>query len=97
MADLTGKKALFLTNVVTAATLINQLTRIADELPAYYTDNGFAAGGTSPIVDADCTGPNAHLSAALVGSVTAVLTALSGAMTPARRATMRQAETNPLP
>lgn len=95
MAVLTQKKTQYISAVAAASTQLLQLAVMADELAAFRTDNAFQTGGASAIVDADCIDGNNHLTAAQVEAVMVVVSAFSGAMTPARRTTLRQANKQP--
>lgn len=95
MADFTAKKSDFLSKATTFAEQLLRITRDAEELALYQTDNAFQAGGANAIVDADATGANAHLTAAMVNAVLTVAGQLAGAMTAPRRATLRQASRLP--
>lgn len=94
-ADLTAKKADYLTKLVTFADQLLAVTRAADELHAYALANGLLTGGAAPVTDPDCTGANAHLTAALVNAVDTLASQLSGAVTAAMRNTLRQADSVP--
>lgn len=95
MPNLASKKTDFISQVVVFSQRLLALSVNADELAAFQSDNGFQSGGGNAIVDADCVGDNQHLTAAQVNAVLTVAAAFSGAMTAARRTTLRQA--NKLP
>jgi hypothetical protein len=95
MASLGAKKSDFITAVDAFSARLLALTVDADELAAFQADNAFQSGGANAIVDADCTGANAHLTAAQVNAVMTVVAAVSSSMTAARRTILRQANAKP--
>lgn len=95
MANLSGKKSDFISAVITFSQDLLALAVDADELAAYQSDNAFQSGGANAIVDADAVGANQHLTAAQVNAALTVAAAFSGAMTAARRTTLRQANRLP--
>lgn len=95
MADQTNRKSNFISKVGDLSAQLLALTRDCEELAAYQTDSGFQIGGANAIVDADCVGDNAHMTAALIGSVVTVFGQLGTAMTAPRRASLRNASKLP--
>ena len=95
MPDLAAKKADYLSSVVRFSEELLTVTRHAEELALYRTDNEFQAGAANAITDADAAGANAHLTAALVNEVVQVAADLAGAMTAVRRTRLRRANRGP--
>lgn len=96
MANLTAKKSDAISALVAFSIKAEGLARDIAELQSFFTDNGFLTGGGNAIVDGDCVGANAHLTATLVNSgVTAIATmALS---TPNKTVLRQIAATSVLP
>jgi hypothetical protein len=95
MANLSSKKSDYVSLVAQFSQRLLALTVDADELSAFQADNAFQSGGANAIVDADCVGANAHLTAAQVNAVMTVVANVSSSMTAARRTTLRQANAKP--
>jgi hypothetical protein len=69
MTDLTAKKSDFITRIVNeAGALVASIDRFK-ALQDEYTNNGYFDAPGIAIVDEDCIGDNAHMTAALVTSV----------------------------
>lgn len=96
MADLTAKKSDYLSRVVQLSEELARAIQKAEEMTAYRGDNGFEVGGANAITDADCTGANAHLTAANVDAAVQVAAAIVGVMTLPRRANLRKANRGPI-
>jgi hypothetical protein len=94
-ADLSNKKADYISSVLAASAALLEIAITADELSAFRTDNAFGSGGANAITDDDCVGGNGHVTAAQVEAVMQVVAAVSTAMTAARRTTLRQANAQP--
>ncbi len=73
--SLATKKVEALRAFVALSLKAEAMARDIKELQTYFTDNGFLTGGGNAIVDADCVGDYAHLTASLVNSgITAIAT-----------------------
>jgi hypothetical protein len=97
MPDLAAKKSDYISAALSFAEQLLALTRTGEELALYQTANALQSGGASALVDADCTGTNAHVTAATVNAVVTIAGQLGGAVTTAMRNTMRQASHKPTP
>ena len=95
MANLASKKSNYLSILVDYAAKASSLARDIQELNNYFIDNGFATAGANAIVDADCVGENAHLTAALVNAAMTAIVNVN--LTPAQRTTMRQVTKDTIP
>jgi len=95
MADLSSKKSNYLSKLVSFADTMLSTTRMADEIHAYALANGFLTAGANAIVDADCVGANAHLTAASVNATDTIAGQLSTAVTTAMRNNLRAADITP--
>jgi len=95
MPDQSARKSDFISTCVSLSAQLLSLTRDCEETAAYRTDSEFQAGGANAIVDADCVGANAHMTAATVAAVVTIFGQLGGALTAAMRKSLRQASTKP--
>lgn len=93
--DLSAKKSNFISSAVDFSEALLALTRSGEELAAYQAANGFQSGGANAVVDADCVGNNAHLTAATVNAVVTIAGQLGTSVTTAMRNTMRQTDRLP--
>jgi hypothetical protein len=89
------RKSNFISRSVTLSAELLALTRDCEEMALYRTDSAFQVGGANAIADADCVGGNAHMSATLLAAVVTIFGQLGTALTPAMRASLRQASINP--
>lgn len=96
-ADLTAKKSDYVSAALTFAEQLLALTRTGEELALYQSANGLQAGGSTALVDADCTGTNSHVTASTVNAVVTIAGQLGGAVSTAMRNTLRQASHKPTP
>jgi hypothetical protein len=60
-ADLSVKKANFISNCITAATQMAALRTTMLGLKDQWNDVGYAVDAANPILDSDCAGSNKHL------------------------------------
>jgi hypothetical protein len=88
--DLTAKKSDYLSKVVQLSEALLEITRDCDEMKLFREDNEFQIGAPNAIVDQDCLGANAHLTAANVDAAVQVAAAIVNTMTLPRRASLRK-------
>lgn len=93
--NLSQKKSDALSSLVALTPDAFELAAKIQELVAYVTDNGFLTGGSSPILDADCVGENAHMDAALFNSAITAISSVS--LSTGNKTTLRKTSKKPLP
>lgn len=94
MPNLTQKKSDAMTKLVQMIPLAMDVAQQVKELDAYFADNGFKTGGNNAIVDGDCIGENAHLSATIMNDALAGIASLVLSTTNATK--MRLASRTPV-
>lgn len=95
MPNYTAKKSDAITALVLIAPEALKIAAQVAEVVANITDNGFLTGGSNPIIDADCTGENAHLDAATFNAAVAAIATL--ALSTGNRTTLRKTARKVLP
>lgn len=96
MANLASKKQAFSSKIVEISERLVDVILDAKELEGFYFSNGFNSGGVNMLIDLDFDNTNnAHLTAAIVGSVITTLQALDTAMTQGHRDNLRKGSSTP--
>lgn len=94
MANLTSKKSDAISKLVAICPRAMEILSEVVELQNYLADNLFLTGAANAVIDADCVGDNAHVTAADFNAAMTALAAMT--LSPSQRATLRRVSRVPV-